>query len=173
MAPARLRTQRLAPSSAELRYRGFSGVSQPDRSAPELPIYSALAGTGPRWRDLIGYHTRFGGVSELLERVDDRYVIMNAGDELALRFAAPPPADGWVRDFVFISDGWEKDGDLNTGFSKTVLPLPAHDRPDYATPPGTLQDDPVYRRFAQDWSTYHTRYVTPDRVRDALGPGRR
>ena len=85
-----------------------------------------------RWRDLVGYYTRFGDVRELLAGVDDRYVIMNAGDELRLRVSGPPPpAAGWARDFVLVGDGWEKDGDYNTGFSQTVLPLPSHDRPDY------------------------------------------
>jgi len=172
VAPARVRTQRLPPSVAELRYRGFSAVGRADHSAPELPDYETLAGTRARWLDLTGYHTRFGDVRKLLEKVDDRYVIMNAGDEMVLRFpAAAPPVDGWVRDFVLVSDGWEKDGDFNTSFSKTVLPLPAHGRPDYSTPPGSLQDDPVYRRHARDWSEYHTRYVTPERVRDALRLG--
>ena len=68
--------------------------------------------------------------------VDDRYVIMNAGDELQLSFRAPaPPATGWTRDFVLVGDGWEKDGDYNTTFSKTVQPLPRHDRPDYESYP--------------------------------------
>ena len=48
-----------------------------------------------------GYYTRFGDVRELLKGIDDRYVIMNAGDEMSLRFAEqPPPPAGWVRDFV-------------------------------------------------------------------------
>ena len=51
---------------------------------------------------------------------------MNAGDEMRLRFPAPPlPASGWQRDFVLIGDGWEKDGDYNTDYSSTVLPLPS------------------------------------------------
>jgi Tfp pilus assembly protein PilF len=166
---AALQTQRLSPHTAELRYRGFSVVQTADRSSPELPQYPALEGTNPRWRDLIGYYTRFGEVRELLQAVDDRYVIMNAGDELVLRFVAPsPPSAGWRRDFVLIGDGWNKDGDYNTTFSKTVLPLPAHDQPDYVTPPGRLEDDPVYRRHAQDWQRYHTRYVTPQRFHEAL-----
>ena len=73
---------------------------------------------------------------------------MNAGDELRLRFPAQPaPADGWRRDFVLIGDGWEKDGDYNTGHSQTVLPLPAHARPDYGAGPAaaTLEDDAVYQ----------------------------
>jgi hypothetical protein len=56
-----------------------------------------------------------------------------------------------------------KDGDYNTAYSKTVLPLPSHDHPDYiseAVPPD-LYRDPVYRRHASDWETYHTRFVAP------------
>jgi hypothetical protein len=103
-------------------------------------------------------------VRELLFAVDDRYVIMNAGDEMRLRFAEPPvPSDGWRRDFVLAGDGWEKDGDYNTGHSQTVLPLPSHDRPAYGMDETTLEleDDPVYRRHPEDWVRYHTRYVTP------------
>jgi hypothetical protein len=127
-----------------------------------------------RWRDLIGYHTRFGDVRELLAGVDDRYVIMNAGDEIALKFKAPPgPPAGWKRDFVWVSDGWVKDGNLNTAFSKTVLPLPAHDQTRYDRPPGALEDDPVYRRFPDDWRKYHTRYVTPYQFERGLRSFRR
>ena len=166
-----LRVRRIAPRVADLRYRGFSVTHTPDASSPEVPEYGRLAATGPRWLDLVGFHTRFGDVRPLLARTDDRYVIMNAGDEMVLRFPAlPPPPPGWTRDFVFEGDGWEKDGNLNTGFSKTVLPLPSHSRPDYDTPPGRLEDDPVYRRHRRDWQTYHTRYVTPEGFRQALRP---
>jgi hypothetical protein len=95
--------------------------------------------------------------------VDDRYVIMNAGDELRLEFQAPPPPPpGWTRDFVLVGDGWEKDGDYNTTASSTVQPLPSHGQPEYVDAEGTgdLADDPVYRRHAADWATYHTRFVT-------------
>ena len=166
-----IQTQRLAPDLADLRYRGFSDVQAANRSSPELPEYETLTGTSQVWRDLIGYYTRFGDVRELLAGVDDRYVIMNAGDEMVFRFPVPPPPpEGWVRDFVMIGDGWVKDGDYNTAFSKTVLPLPSHDQPTYTTPPGRLQDDPVYRRYPQDWQTFHTRYVTPRPFRLALRP---
>jgi hypothetical protein len=59
-----LKTQRQRPHTAELRYRGFSVVHSADRSAPEVPQYQALEGTAPRWRDLIGYYTRFGDVRQ-------------------------------------------------------------------------------------------------------------
>lgn len=148
--------------TAELRYRGMVHMSQASPSAPELPHYDEVVRIGQTWRDLIGHHTRFGDVKELLEGVDDRYVIMNAGDEIALTFAAPAgPAAGMIRDYVWASDGWSKDGDLNTRWGKTVLPLPYHGMTSYDAPPGALRDDPVYRRFPKDWEVYHTRYVTP------------
>ena len=159
--------------TAELRYRGVLEMTQANASSPELPNYDKVSARRQYWRDLIGYYTRFGDVHELLAKVDDRYVIMNAGDELAFRFRAPPaPPAGWQRDFVWISDGWVKDGDFNTRFSKTVLPLPAHDQTSYDTPPGRLQDDPVYRRHPEDWRKYHTRWVTPAEFERGLRPGR-
>ena len=156
------RQQRLAPDTAELRFRGFLEMTCASASSPELPHYDKVVRRGQHWRDLEGYYTRFGDVRELLAKVDDRYAILNAGDEIAMRFTAPAaPSPGWKRDFVWICDGWVKDGDFNTAFSKTVLPLPSHDMTRYDQPPGRLEDDPVYKRFPDDWRTYHTRYVTP------------
>ncbi len=161
--------RRIAPSMAELRYRGYSVVTEADRSSPELPRYDDLAGTAPVWRDLVGYYTRFGDVRPLLNEVDDRYVIMNAGDELRLLFdeASPAPAS-WERDYVLIGDGWVKDGDYNTTHSMTLRPLPSHDKPSYDAPPGWLTDDPVYGRYTDDWLDFHTRYVTPERFAKGL-----
>jgi hypothetical protein len=154
-----------------LRYRGYSQTQSERRDQPEVPIYNRIANTAPRWRDLVGYYTRFGDVRELLARVEDRYVIMNAGDELRLSFQAPPPpAQGWTRDFVLIGDGWVKDGDYNTSFSKTVLPLPAHGRPEYESKSAMpkLEEDPVYQRHREDWQTFHTRFVAPRAFLDGL-----
>jgi len=170
---APITTRRILPATAELRYRGFSEVAQASRKAPELPNYSTITTTAPLWRDLVGFYTRFGDVRPLNEAVDDRYTIMNAGDELALRFPAPPPPRGGsTRDYVLIGDGWVKDGDYNTGFSTTVLPLPYHGMSDYARPPGRLEDDPAYRLHPEDWRDFHTRYVTPRDFHRALVPKR-
>ena len=178
-SPKAPRATRLPLSRAELRYRGFSATTSPRGEGPETPDYGRVESTSSRWRDLAGYHTRFGDVIELLTGVDDRYVIMNAGDEMRLGFSAQaPPPPGWRRDFVLIGDGWEKDGDYNTGFSQTVLPLPSHADPAYGshvvsgfdvvsgfsrTKELQLEDDPVYKRHPGDWERYHTRYVTPRR----------
>jgi Tfp pilus assembly protein PilF len=164
-----LHIRHLQPSTAELRYRGFSMIHQANPSSPEIPDYNHLLGTAPIWRDLAGYYTRFGDVRPLLARIDDRYVMMNAGDELALHFQAPPaPAEGWVRDYVIDGDGWVKDGDYNSTDSETVLPLPYHARAVYDTPPLPLQEEWVYRHHPEDWKTYQTRYVSPAPFDDAL-----
>jgi hypothetical protein len=83
---------------------------------------------------------------------------------------APPLSPGMTRDFVMIGDGWVKDGDFNTTFSRTVLPLPTHASSRYDRAPGAIEDDPVFRRHRDDFETYHTRYVWP---RIAAGPARR
>ncbi|HEX3449114.1 MAG TPA: CRTAC1 family protein, partial [Isosphaeraceae bacterium] len=171
LAESPLKLVRIAPASAELRPRGYSLMTQANESSPELPRYDSLTGTGQRWLDLIGYYTRYGDVRDLVQTVDDRYVIANAGDELALRFTAPPPPPaGWMRDFVMVGDGWNKDGDYNTAFSKTVLPLPSHKSSRYDTPPVTLEDDPVFRLHQEDWREYHTRYITPKEFQVGVRP---
>jgi tetratricopeptide (TPR) repeat protein len=169
-----VRTSRLHVERADLRYRGFSKTTSPRGDAPETPTYAPIAASGQRWRDLVGYYTRFGDVRELLAGVDDRYVIMNAGDELRLEFpAAAAAGEGWRRDFVLIGDGWEKDGDSNTEFSQTVLPLPSHGPAPYGPAPSLeLEDDPVYQRHRSDWERYHTRYVTPRAFVGGLSLGR-
>jgi tetratricopeptide (TPR) repeat protein len=159
-----LQSSRLAATRADLTYRGFSVTTRARRDVPETPTYGRIANTAPRWRDLVGFYTRFGDVRELVAGVDDRYVIMNAGDELRLSFDAPAaPPTGWARDFVLIGDGWVKDGDFNTAFAKTVLPLPRHGTSDYGTSRSVpqLHNDPVYLDHREDWLTYHTRWVEP------------
>jgi tetratricopeptide (TPR) repeat protein len=159
----------LVPSSANLHYRGYSTIDQANPSSPEIPDYNHLLASTQIWRDLSGYYTRYGDVRELLSGIDDRYVIMNAGDELTLRFpaVAPPPA-GWVRDYVIAGDGWIKDGDYNSTYSATVQPLPYHARKLYDTPPGKLEDEWVYRHHPEDWMTYQTRYVSPNAFENVL-----
>jgi Tfp pilus assembly protein PilF len=164
-----LKIERLAPATADLHYRGYSVIRQANASSPEIPDYNHLMATTQIWRDLAGYYTRYGDVRPLLAGIDDRYVIMNAGDEMSLRFAAPSaPPKGWVRDYVLAGDGWIKDGDYNSTNSQAVLPYPYHARREYDAPPGKLEDDWEYRHHKEDWQIYQTRYVTPRIFEDAM-----
>ena len=143
---------------ADLEYLGFPDMVRADALAPELPDYTRPK-QAPQWRDLEGYYTRYGDVRELLADIDDRYVIMNAGDAIRLSFEdIPPLPTGWVRDFILFSDGWVKDGDLNTVASQTVAPLPYHGLRGY--PPDPRDAPAVVGADHPDRLHYHTRYVT-------------
>ncbi len=156
-------------SQAELRFRGFSAVSKANDSSPEIADYETIATTTERWRSIEGYYTRFGDILELLTKTDDRYALVTAGDEMRLRFAELPPVrEGWKRDFVIAGVGWIKEGDYNNVFSQTVLPLPTRATNDYSRIPTRLEDDPVYKLNSADWLNFHTRYVAPDRFRNAV-----
>ncbi|MBI1310770.1 hypothetical protein GC176_05630 [bacterium] len=164
----KVRTQSTRLVTADLRGRGYSKLQPLHRRRPDTPFYE-VESTGPRWLDLEGFHTRFGDVRELVAQIDDRYMIMNAGDEVVLEFAAKSDVpDGWRRDYVLIGDGWVKDGDFNTAFSRTVLPLPSHSDPDYSGPLHPLQQDPTYTQHPDDWVVFHTRYVRPNSVWQGL-----
>ena len=121
-------------SEAELRFRGFSAVRlDPARRQPESFDYQRVLATS-MWNPTPGLYTRYGEVRELLERSDDRFVIMGSGDELVLRFPVadlPNLPPGWERDFLLFFDGWAKDADSNTAFGQTVEPLPFHSMSGY------------------------------------------
>lgn len=164
-----VQVRHLSLSSADLRFRGFSLITQANLSSPEIPHYDVLEESDLRWHDQEGYATRYGDIRELLQDIDDRYVITSPGDELRLKFAAlPSPRSGWKRDFILICDGWVKDGDFNSMFSGTILPLPYHAMKDYVVPPTTLEADHAFQLHPNDWRIYQTRYVAPDSFISAL-----
>jgi tetratricopeptide (TPR) repeat protein len=169
-----VKTNILFPERMNLRYRGYSKETRADSSSPGIPHYNELRGTTQRWHVQTGFYTRYGDVSPLLKKVDNRYVIMGYGDELSFRFKAPkPPKRNWRRDFVLLANGWEKDDDYNTFHSGTVRPLPSHNSDGYKmyeTSSAPLKDDPVYQAHKMDWVNYHTRYVTPDIFNHVLRP---
>ncbi len=127
-----VRPTTLEPVSADLHYRGFSRMYRKGTHGPHWFDYSDVT-SGAQWRDLEGNYTRYGDVTSLLMDSDDQYVIVNSGDEISIQFDAshlPPLPPDWSRDYLIYTDGWIKDGDLNTAFSKTVdrsTALPCHD----------------------------------------------
>ncbi|MEA2559196.1 MAG: hypothetical protein QOH06_700 [Acidobacteriota bacterium] len=147
----------LAPSLAELRYRGFSRpVIHPERRQPESFDYHSWMPVS-MWNPTPGLYTRYGDVRPLLEEVDDRLLVMGSGDEVRLLFdakALPPLAPGWRRDFLLLVDGWAKDGDANTAFSQTVEPLPFHGMSQYPYPEGeSFPGDEPHRLYRERYNT--------------------
>ena len=150
----------LSPKHTDLHYRGFSKMYRPTPHAPHLFDYNEVT-TAKQWRDLAGHYTRYGEVTSLLEEIDDMYVILNAGDEMTVEFDAtglPPLEEGWKRDFILYSDGWDKDGDINTLSSQTVGPLPFHDMSAYPYP--DAEKYPETRKHLRYQLQYNTRRVT-------------
>ncbi len=163
-----LRQTALQPMSAHIHYRGFSRMYRKSQYGPHWFDYYDVA-KQQRWRDLEGYYTRYGDVTTLLQESDDKYVIINAGDEVTVEFDAtrvPDLQPGWSRDYILYSDGWIKDGDLNTAFSQTVSPLPFHGMSQY--PYGEDDSYPLDEDHQQYLRTYNTRKVTTERFRRLL-----
>jgi hypothetical protein len=80
-----------------------------------------------------------------------------AGDEMTLRFLEPeePLPDGWQRDFILHSVGWDKDADLNTVYGQSYEPLPRTAMSRYPYP--AEESLTPSREFAHYLSTYQTR----------------
>ncbi len=156
----RLRSTTLLPTAADIHYRGFSRLYRKGgRYGPHWFDYSDVT-TEPKWSDLEGYYTRYGDVRTLLLESDDRYVIMNAGDQVTVEFdaaEAPELPDGWTRTFLIYTDGWIKDGDLNTATGQTVEPLPFHSQSRY--PYGPDESYPTDEEHQRYLHTYNTRWV--------------
>ncbi len=153
-APVEMVTHEVRPLSADLHHRGFSRIEQAAGAGPEQFDY-AHVNTSPKWPPMYGAFTRFGDVCDLLAAQDDRLVVMGSGDEMTLRFAAPPLAQpGWERDFVLASFGWDKDANLATAVGDTSEPLPFAAMRSY--PPAA--DDPppdsdAYRAYLLEYQT--------------------
>jgi len=158
----------LEPSTADLHARGFSRLTRASEESPHRFDYERVS-VGPRFRDMAGLYTRFGAVGELLGAEDDRTVVMGPGDEMTVRFdAGPLPRlpTGWRRDWVLYTDGWVKDGDLNTRHSATVEPLPFHGMDGYPASAG-FPDTPAHRAWLEE---YQTRRLSDRPFRHALRP---
>jgi hypothetical protein len=156
-APPRTRLTPLPMASADLHFRGFSRpVIDPERRQPERFDYQTVTPTS-RWNPTPGNYTRYGPVEPLLAEPDDRMVVMGSGDEVRLAFnpaALPPLPEGWKRDLLLLVDGWAKDGDANTAYSRTVLPLPFHGMTSYPYPAGeTYPRDQAHQDYQREYNT--------------------
>lgn len=162
-------TTKMEPFAADLHYRGFSeSFRKGNRYGPHWFNY-AKTEKSPKWRDLPGNYTRFGNVLPLLNASDNKYIISNAGDETSVEFDAaslPELKPGWKRDFLINIVGWVKDGDLNTAFGNSVLPLPFHGMKSY--PPSEKDIYPNSPELQKYNREYNTRVVTNEGYLNAL-----
>ena len=97
-------------------------------------------------------------MKSLLRAADDRFVIFSSGEGLKLGFDAkflPVLPSGWVRDYFFFADGFEKDMDFYAAHAFTVEPLPKHGMKPYPYAPG--EEYPADMKHTQYELEYNTR----------------
>ncbi len=138
-------------------------------NGPEKFIYDDVSRT-PKWPPMLGRFTRYGDVLELLTARDDRLLVMGAGDETTLRFAAidPPPA-GWKRDFLLYSVGWDKDANLETVLGQSSEPLPFAQMTAYPWRAAEqTPDSPDYREYLRKYQTRQQSAAYLDAVRRVI-----
>src|SRR6202022_4329000 len=104
-----------------------------------------------------GNYTRYGDVRALLDSVDDKFAVFSSGEGVELEFdpaALPALPSGWVRDYFFYANGFEKDLDFYAANAFTVEPLPKHSHLAYPYPAGKeYPSDPEHLNYQLDFKT--------------------
>jgi hypothetical protein len=120
----RLRTVPLL--HADLQFHGYPFKIEGLPPGNVRYVYEKTTTTGPYTRPS-GTYTRYGDVLPLLATTDDRLAVFGSGDEVRLDFdpsSLPTLPDGWVRDYFFAANGYEKDMDFYAAEGNFVAPLP-------------------------------------------------
>lgn len=153
-----LHLTRLTPSRADYHWLGYPTPTYPDGRDPVIYDYDRRRPSAP-WAAPVGYYTRPGDVTELLQKPEDRYVIMRHGFAIRIAFdpkRLPSLPPGWKRDFILYSEGFGKDMDVNGAESRTVGPLPFHSMSRY--PYGPEERYPTDRAHTEYRARYNTVY---------------
>jgi tetratricopeptide (TPR) repeat protein len=111
---------------ADLEFHGYPFKIEGTPPGNVQYIYEKASATGPYTRPS-GTYTRYGDVLPLLTATDDRLAVFGSGDEVQLDFDPanlPALPKGWVRDYFFAANGYEKDMDFYAAEGNYVAPLP-------------------------------------------------
>ena len=143
-------------AKASLAFLGYPQEIRLTPASDTVYSYSRRSRTGPYAR-AAGNYTRYGDVFGLLRSSDDRFVIFSSGEGVKLDFDArslPGLPAGWVRDYFFYADGFEKDMDFYAAHAFTVEPLPKHTMDPYPYPAGKdYPSDPAHLRYELEYNT--------------------
>ena len=165
-APAEVVERDLELVSADVHFRGVSAFTTHPHHGPDTYHYDHVTPV-PKYAPMGGAFTRFGDVSELIATPDDRLLVMGCGDECSLEFAVPAESlpEGWTRDFILHSIGWDKDANMHTVSGQTVEPMPYRNMDAYPYAPGSFPGSPEYDEYLR---TYQTRTFDDTYFRRAL-----
>ncbi len=127
-------------AEAALDFLGYPREIRLTPASDTTYSYTHRSSTGPYAR-AAGNYTRYGDVLSLLkkEKPDDRFVVFSSGEGVKLDFdprKLPALPSGWVRDYFFYANGFEKDLDFYAAHAFTVEPLPRHTLLPYPYPEG-------------------------------------
>jgi hypothetical protein len=143
---------------ADLRFHGFPLKIENRPPGNVLYVYEKTSPTGPYTRPA-GAYTRYGDVRPLLTGYDDRLAVFGSGDEVVLDFdpaRLPALPKGWVRDYFFVANGYEKDMDFYAAEANTVHPLPFRTMGTYPYPKGrSFPLDDAHVNYFLDYNTRH------------------
>jgi hypothetical protein len=159
-ADASYRVTQVPLANANLRFRGYPNYVEGKTPGDLSFFYDQISATGP-YAHQAGNYTRYGDVRSLLQKVDDEYVVFGSGDEVAVGFdpsSLPSLARGWVRDYFFYANGFDKDMDFYADYGGTVNPLPVHTLVSYPYPGGIAY--PTDPRHLDYVLRYNTRAVS-------------
>jgi len=122
---------------ADLEFHGYPLKIEGKPAGNVQYIYEKVSATGPYTRPA-GTYTRYGDVLPLLTATDDKLAVFGSGDEVRLDFDPshlPALPKGWVRDYFFAANGYEKDMDFYAAEGNYVAPLPFLSMGEYPYPP--------------------------------------
>jgi hypothetical protein len=125
-------------ADASLDFLGYPREIRLTPASDTTYSFTQRSKTGPYAR-AAGNYTRYGDVHELLQAADDRFVVFSSGEGVKLDFdprKLPALPSGWVRDYFFYANGFEKDLDFYAAHAFTVEPLPRHGLLAYPYPEG-------------------------------------
>jgi tetratricopeptide (TPR) repeat protein len=155
------RSPRLTPLPlvrADLGFHGFPLKIEGSPPGNVQYVYEKTSATGPYTRPA-GTYTRYGDVLPLLTALDDKLVVFGSGDEVSLAFDPvhlPALPQGWVRDYFFAANGYEKDMDFYAAEGNFVAPLPFLRMGDYPYPPGkSFPFDDEHVNYLLEYNTRH------------------
>ena len=150
---------------ADLQFHGYPLKIEGTPSGNVQYIYEKASATGPYTRPA-GTYTRYGDVLPLLTALDDRLVVFGSGDEVSLDFdpsRLPLLPQGWVRDYFFAANGYEKDMDFYAAEGNFVAPLPFLRMGDY--PYSAAKSFPLDDAHVDYLLEYNTRHMSGNEQR--------
>jgi tetratricopeptide (TPR) repeat protein len=143
-------------AKASLEFLGYPREIRLTPASDTTYSFTNRSMTGPYARAR-GSYTRYGDVLDLLNAADDRFVVFGSGEGLELDFDPrnlPALPAGWVRDYFFYANGFEKDLDFYAAYAFSVEPLPHHTLLPYPYPAGKeYPDDAQHLGYQLEYNT--------------------